>query len=263
MTKKTVEFKPILIDKQNRKILREGRNWGAGYAFAIRDGDKITTKYPLTACKDFLHEQVDSQHSHKNWSVYGLESEYIEGLFDEKNKVAHLVFGILPYSGGGKYGKQDEHTKLLKDNLFNIQNLINHFEKKFKIKQKTVFYNLDVANRYLAVIPLFWTQPYRISLLTWLIRVGIHYDGNNDIMEYLDNKILYSDEDRMFWPAIKPKLLQMVNGFIPEQKMGHNCPHEYGICGFKFTATDLYDDGKKKEGSIKITPIQKLQPMAF
>ena len=263
MAKKIIPFKPILVDKQNRKSLSEGRNYGVGFSLAKKDGNTFVNAYATSCCRDFLGEEVASEFQDKKWSIYGLHSEK-KNLFDLKLNQAYLVFGVLPYSSGGEYSKQKEHTKLLSDNLDSLQKFINYFEGKFKIKQKSKFHRFDVDNRYLGIIDLFWAQPYRISLITWLMRVGIYYDGKQDAMEYLED-IKYSDEDKLFWTSIKPKLIQMINGFIPEQEMSKTspCPHNYGIIGFSFKAGDLYKEVAKKEGVINPKPVSKLQPMAF
>jgi len=227
----------ILVDTQNRSKLSEGRNWGVGYSFVLKNKNTYTTQFPLTCCKDFLHEIVHSQHTKAEWSKYGLNTQYVDGLFDFKKNLAYMVIGILGYNKSKKeYAKQNDDIKTLSNNLTNLEKFLNWFEDKFKIENKTNLFRFKTDNRYLCVTPIWWTEhSYKISLYTWLIRVGFYWNGADDILEYLKD-IKYSDEDRMFYKTIAPKLERMLSGDIPNPKMSKSdsCPHERGIIGYNF-----------------------------
>ena len=83
-----------LIDKQNRRTLGEGRNYGMGMACLKKDGDNFETVCPITACKDFISDVIYSELTGKPYYAYGLSTSK-KDIFDYKNDEAYFVFAIL------------------------------------------------------------------------------------------------------------------------------------------------------------------------
>lgn len=227
-----------LIDNQDRKKLGEGRNQGFGGGFAKFDPKKNALEMimPLTACADFYAEVIHSEATGKDWSVYGFKTKQLN-LFKNTDS-AYLVCGILPVNHGDKHANFDKEAKALEENYKNIESLINWFEDKLGVKQKTVVTKIG-ENRFLFKFDLFWTKgTYLISLYKFLQRAAIYYNGKENPIEHFDNlkNGALKDSEAYAWKAIKPKILDMLNGFIPEQKMTaqDTCPHNLGIQTFKW-----------------------------
>lgn len=219
-----------LINKQNRGLLAEGRNYGMGFAFCTVKDDVVTTTMALTACKDFLNDQIWSDKTGKPYKIYGLSTEPL-GLFD--GPVSHMVIGILPYNKGGAYHKMEADVAQLSGNYHKLQAFINNIESLLKLEELTSITPIE-ENRYLVTFPSFWTNAtYLISLYTLLLRVGM-YCGDEDALSYLAtyNK---SIDDKVYVDKSLPKLKAMIGGNIPEQDFSKlSSPHSVGIVNFPF-----------------------------
>jgi len=223
-----------VIDNHKRASLNEGRNFGMGGAFAKihKDKKEIELVMPITACGDFYAEVVHTEYTSKEWNVYGFNYKKSEP-FDLKKNRAFIVTAILHYNGSSKYNDFDKEVQLMETNYQHIEKLLNWFEDKFGIKNKTKITKL-ADNRFLFSFDLFWTQgTYKISLYKLLSRMALAYDGIQDPIEYLDK---VANADAYIWKPVKPKVLDMISGYIPEQKMTDkdNCPHNLGIQTFKW-----------------------------
>lgn len=222
-----------LIDKHDRNTLSEGRNQGFGGGFALVNQDKaeITMAMQITACGDYYAEVIHTEATGKEWNIYGFSYKK-QNIFD--NGLAYLVCGILPINkNGGKYEAYDKELKALEANWQNIQKFLNWFEEKFKVKNLTKIERIE-DNRFLFTLDTFWTKgTYLISLYKFLSRSCIFYDGKQDPLAHLNS---LQNEDTYIWNGIKAKVLDMLDGFIPEQKMikTDGCPHNLGIHTFKW-----------------------------
>jgi hypothetical protein len=220
------------INEQDRSKLSEGRNFGFGGGFAKVDYKKktITTVSPITACADFYAEVIHTESTGKEWSVYGLK--YKKNDIFKDNGFAYLVCSILlPNHGDKPHAEFAQEVKALEDNYKHIQDFINWFEDKLGIKNKTKVIKL-AENLFLFKFDLFWTQgTYRISLYKFLQRAPIYFDGKQTPLEHLD---AMKTGEAYTWKAIKPKLLDMLSGFIPEQVMTKDDtrPHNLGVQSF-------------------------------
>jgi hypothetical protein len=250
-----------LIDHGGRNHLAEGRSCGFGTNFLKKIDDKTyETAYPLTACKDFLAEVVSSEHTGQEWSIYGIHSTK-KNIFDFKRHLAYLGFGILPNNSGGKHSTYEKEYKALQTNWKNIEKFLNWFEKKFKIKGRTKLYEFDTENRYLAVLPIWWTTgTYKIGLYGLLMRMAIFYNGKDDPMEFLNN-FKEDSTDVYQYNSVRPKLEKMLAGFIPEQDLNKTgCPHNIGPVSYAFNMEQVKNN-LKKTGVLK--PSSFLQPATF
>ena len=224
------EIKFKFINKHKRSVLAEGRNKGMAYTFAKREEDKLVSAYPLTCCKDFLNDEVYSEITGNPYNIYGLKS-FKQNLFDE-----NVGFMVISIEKEGRdlieYKGYLEDYKTLQSNYPNLQKFINYFEDKFKLEQKTVIGQIK-ENRYLVIVPMFWCEAtYRISLYSLLLRIGMYWNGEIDVLKFLYD-FDKNSEDKYFVNSIKNKLQKMLDGEIPEQDLSKlNNPHNEGIIGF-------------------------------
>jgi hypothetical protein len=224
-------MKFTLIETGDRTKLSEGRNYGFGSAFATVTENKIVTCYALTACADFMAEVVHAEYTGREWVKYGFA--YKKQNIFEKTDYAYLVCGIIPINNGGKHAGYDQEVSALEANYKHIQKFINWFEDKLNIKNKTEITKLS-DNRFLFKFDLFWTHgTYRISLYKFLQRAPLYFDGTQEPLVHLDE---LKTNEKYAWTSIKPKLLDMLSGFIPEQvmKFDDSCPHNLGIVTFEW-----------------------------
>lgn len=222
-----------LINTLDRSKLAEGRNFGFACTTLLKKKNTLTvTTCPLTACRDFLNDIIWTQSTKKPYSIYGLKSEYVEGLF-EKNR-AYLLISIEKQGRDLKeYLNYKRDYETLKKNYKNLEKAINWFEKQFKIKSKTKIEEIE-ENRYLCIVPIFWTQgTYRISLYTLLLRTLMFWE-QGDIIEFLKN-FKHDASDTYIINGALPKIKIMLEGCIPEQDMSSIIsPHNMGILSYVF-----------------------------
>jgi len=254
----TKEKLKISEPKKNRGALSEGRNRGFGQCFVKKVGNLIEMPYPISACGDFINDQLHSQVTGKSWNIHGQNSQRHEGLFDEKNNCAYMLGSVLTINRGGKYDNYDRDLKCLESNYSHLEKFINFFEKSFKLKKKTSITRIK-ENLYLFKLPLFWTESiYLISLYKFLSRVGIFYDGGNP-MDFL-NSFDKDSGDVYMWSSIKPKIISMMKGFIPKFPMSawDGCPHNLGIVSQIWPKEEMQKQSQRANiSSKKITATER------
>src|SRR5579864_2202085 len=81
-----------LVEKGSRGSLSEGRSYGFATALAYRRGCELITTHGLTCCKDFDSDIIWSQHTKKDYQIYGLHSKPIENFFDSGK--GYLIFSV-------------------------------------------------------------------------------------------------------------------------------------------------------------------------
>ena len=223
-----------LINKKDRAILHEGRIKGIGTALAKKDGNTFTTAYPLSACKDYLAEECVTEYNGVSYTKHGLTS-HKQNLFTDGN--AYMIISILKDNEGGFFriydGYKDE-IKTLRKNYKYLQNFLNWFEQQLNLDNRTVIEKIKL-NYYVATFPLFWTKnSYLISLYGLLIRAGMYYEGQEDIMNFLKtfNK---NQEDSYLINSVYDKIELVLKGIIPEQKVDKDlhCPHDQGFLAWQ------------------------------
>lgn len=226
-------IKYTLIDEQQRSKLSEGRNYGLGCAFAKRAGTVLTTVDPISACKDYLSDRCIVEIKGTPYSACGLTCTK-QDIFDTH---AYLILSVLK-QGRNLTEYQDYHTdvKALAANTETMQDFINYFEKRLKLKDHTVIHKID-DNKYVAALPLFWCEAtYLISLYALLLRVGMYYGkadaAKSDPMVFLkDHK---GTDVYMVQPVI-PKLERLLAGERFKQDFSVNmCWHNLGIVTYQF-----------------------------
>lgn len=219
-----------LIDKQDRKKLAEGRDYGIGYAFCKFKKDTFTTVGAISPCKDFLNDQVYSEATGKPYKAYGYNARKKNIFVDNK---AYLAMSVC-LKGGTKlkeYPSYEIELNTVNDNYLNMAKAINFFEEAFNVNGRTEIHKLE-ENRYGIIAPSFWTEAtYLISLYTLLLRMSLHYK-EGDVMKYYND---FKGNDSFHFNGIKDKLKKMMAGNIPKQDFSakfyvHGC----GIVDYSF-----------------------------
>lgn len=230
-----------IVDKQNRGVLGEGRNYGMGFAFCKQDGDTLTTVMPISPCKDYLNDVVYSEHSGQPYQAHGLKTAK-KHIFDSQ---AYILFAICKQGHPGfEYKGYAKDLKDTDDNLKNIEKLINDIEMELKLIDGTHIVKVS-DNLYAAEVPIFWVSTtYAISLWSLLARVARKWDGKGDWRSFL-KKI--NDNDTGYINSSMPKIEKMMKGIVPPQDFsvtswpgdsegyGYSVDvHNAGIVNFKF-----------------------------
>jgi hypothetical protein len=224
--------KITLIDKQDRKKLQEGRNYGIAFAFAKRDGDTYELVMPCSACKDYLNDQLYSEVTGKPYSAYGFNSKKT-GCF--KDGMGYLAVAVLDYHSGGKYVGRDKDEAYLEAHLGAVESFLRAFEGKLGIKlaSDTTCIRIE-QNRYLFIVPAWWLDAtWKISLYSLLIRAAV--EGRyvkGDIMKFLAG---VKTSDQYHLTKVIPKVEQLFAGQVPVQDMTKPFSvHNTGIVNFAF-----------------------------
>src|SRR5687768_15710647 len=88
-----------LVDKQDRSVLCEGRNYGIGFAFCKRTGDVLETVQPVSPCKDYLNDVVYSEHSGQPFSAWGLRTSKKNIFYADEG--AYVLFQVCKKGARG------------------------------------------------------------------------------------------------------------------------------------------------------------------
>jgi hypothetical protein len=252
------------LELDTRHKLGEGRDYGVGFCLCTRDNNKIVATQAISPCRDYLNDCIYSEHTGQPYNAYGQDSVKT-GLFDDGK--GYTVFGVCKKGPRNpqEYGNYKKDYNSLDKNHEALQSLVNQIEKNIKVKKLTEIIKLK-DNRYLAIHDTFWGRyTYLISLYSFILRAGIHYE-KGDAIDYFDNGP-YDYGDKYMWPNIKPKLISLMNGNVPVQDLEnlHNV-HGTGIYTFKFPdniTTNIKDTYKKAIASVPMKHIDKLQKMTF
>jgi hypothetical protein len=223
-----------LVDKQNRGILSEGRNYQMGFAFCKKEGKgKYATVQPISPCKDYLNDTVYAELTGKPCAAYGYSCKK-ENIYDEKEGYAYVVIKLLGSKyGDGSYPNMDADKKNLKENYKTLEKFINYFEEQKGLDKRSQITEVD-DDRYFIKVPLFWCQAtYLISLYTLLLRTGQFWKGEGTPQEYIDNFGKEFPPDSYMITAAKPKLAKILTQKVKPQDLsefrGGSDVHNHGI----------------------------------
>ena len=111
-------------EKQDRKKLGEGRNFGIGFSILKKNSaSDFETLNAFTACKDYLNDFSYVEYKKKEiGSVHGYDHK-LSNCFDNK-KIFHLGVNTLHYNYANQlWGPKEECTKLLIKNYKNVYSL--------------------------------------------------------------------------------------------------------------------------------------------
>lgn len=173
----------VILDKQNRGKLNEGRNYQMGFGFLKNIGVRLfETIQRISPCKDYLNDVVYSEATGLPVKAYGLSTEKT-GLFDNE-KYAYLGIKILPRQDGSSYNQMEEHIQNLNENYKNLKKFLNYFDSALGLKKTQIYQAND--NHFVIKFDVAWARyTYSISLFSLLCRVGQFYKGEQTPIEYL------------------------------------------------------------------------------
>ena len=229
--------KLTLLDKQDRSVLAEGRNYGVGFAFANRKGLEIELIMPISPCKDYLNDVVYSESTGKDYQAWGLKTSK-KGIFGDGS--GKLVVGECHYKGGKVYPKYDKEVEYLDKNSRLVQDFLQAFESKMVAAghppiDPSVVHKLE-PNRHLFIMDLIWCRStFMISLYSMMIRVCIEgsygVKGPSEPLEFLKKA---ETTDQAYLKQAMPKIERIMGGEVPVQNMTDLSPHNIGIVSYQF-----------------------------
>lgn len=222
----------ILVEEHDRNILSEGKNYGMGFAFCKKNDDVYTTTHAITACKDFLNDQVWSDKTGEDYYIYGLKTKPMDLFLEE---YSYMAISILKYQRTlCEYQGYKDDVKKLNEGYKTLESFINQIETKLKIKNLSKINRVE-DNKFLVSFPSFWADnTYLISLYTLLLRSGLNYKNGEDVFEFLTSRRVPAC-DAIYLENAVTKLKKMIEGYIPVQDMKElRSPHSMGIVNFKF-----------------------------
>ncbi len=223
-----MKYKYTLIDKQNRSVLGEGRSVGLGYGFCHREGDTFTTAMPITACKDYLNDQVYSEVTGKLARNHGFSSVR-QDIF--KDGWGYQAMSVLPQLGS-KSAPSETHVKLLEGNYLKMQDCLNWFEQSCKSEQFTVIEKVG-DNMFVVLTPIMWCGgTAMISLNGFMLRVSMYGFDKKDPEKSFKASAKKCEGCDYYMGNIWPKMERIMKDGPPKQDMTHCSPHNLGINGY-------------------------------
>lgn len=223
-----------IIDNQDRNVLCEGRSYQMGFAFVKQVSKNVfETVHPISPCKDYLNDIVWTEATGKEIQVHGLKYQK-QSLWKAEDEVAYLVIKICDRFGGGGYANLEADKERLLKNYKKLQALMRHFEKLLKIKNKTVITKTTTKGLFLVRLDSTWREStYMISLYSLLLRVGQFWDGETEIMHYLDTFGAFSPDVYLLGACLL-KLKRIIDGHkILSNLHEIYAPHDEGILSYQ------------------------------
>jgi hypothetical protein len=219
-----------------RTTLSEGRDYGVGYAFAKRLSLRtFEASQPLSACKDFLNDEVYCEKLKTSYTKYGQKSFY-KDLFTDK--YAYILVSFLNKNNCNKLEESEKYKKDLKyfnDNISNILNTVKILERERKLPSRSKLYKTNIENVYLIKLPSFWVRnTYLISLYTLLLRNSWNSIEKQDLKNYLKNNRTFSSDIYL----LNNKVIDyLVKDFAKDENLSsldipEGCPHNKGFINY-------------------------------
>lgn len=205
-----------------RSKLSEGRSQGIGFAFLKRVGEQsFAGVNPISPCKDYLNDVVYSEVTGRPYRAYGLSTVKTE-CFEKDG--AFLVFASCGQKGCPPIASE---VKLLKENLPNMQKLINQLEALMKVEQKTKLIEAGENLIFAHVAPEWVTSSYTISLWAFIARNTLWSGGSDDPFAELAKA--HGDEHHM--PLVLESIKTFQSKGLPKTPTPES-PHSYGIANY-------------------------------
>lgn len=170
----------IINKAPDRDTLMEGRNYGMGFSFLKKTDEGYELYQPLTACKDFLNEQIHSEHTGEEATAYGMITNKVDMFVNG----SFLILKILPFNDGSF--NTNVPTKIEVDYLIDG---FNQVEKIFNLEYSTIEF---ISEEGLVIkLNSKWTSTYQaISFATFCLRVIHQAQGKVEINNLNDIKIV-------------------------------------------------------------------------
>lgn len=218
-----------LIDKTNRGVLSEGRNYQMGFGFAKKiNDDTYEMVTPISPCKDYLNDVVWSEAIDKPISAHGLSYKK-QDIYDKE--YAYFVISILTNKQEKEYPTYKADIQRLDENYNRLQAFMNFFEETLTEGIFTEIERID-TNKYLVKIPLFFIRgTYLISLYSLLLRAGQFWDGVQDPNDFINN-FNANLIDVSLVKSAAPKLKKLIeNGYVKQNLEELTQPYSVHNCG--------------------------------
>lgn len=227
----------VIIDKQNRSKLNEGRDYQMGFAFLkkIAPVRLFETVQPVSPCKDYLNDVAYSEATGKVVTAYGLKTSK-ENLFDNE-PYAFMAIKILPRQGGDDYGTLQQDTDNLNSNYKVLKSFMNYFDDELGLKRTQIYKAND--GMFVVKFDKAWAMyTYSISLFSLLLRVGQFYKGDVSQMDFLKSFKAFNP-DVYLVQNVLPKIIKILETkSLPVQDLTTLKPgtgiHNFGIMAFNF-----------------------------
>jgi len=223
----------VELSEISRKEFVEGRTYGTGFAFAKRTSlRKFKASQPISACKDFLNDEVYAETTGNTYSKYG-QTSIKKDLFDEKH--AYLLMSYLDRDSG-KHPKYELDLELFSKNVNNTTSLVKSLERKLKLPTRSQIYKTDQEGIYLIKLPKFWVQnTHLISLYALLVRNSyVKYKSQNLTSYFNEIFFKYNASDMYYITTRLIKYLE--NEFVKDTYLHslvvNSHPHDKGIIDY-------------------------------
>lgn len=189
----------MIIQKQNRELLGEGRNFGMGYSFLKKNKDEknYDTVLAFTACKDYLNDVIYVERGPKHTlnKVHGFKHEY-EKLFEKEENF--FYFGLCPLNRNGIAKDEkgwllyDRYVKFMEENIIYLMLAVNEMERIFNFSSPTILVQKDqvlikgeLVPAYVLKVPIEWSKsPYHISFYGVFLRYYLGLKDLKDLKKY-------------------------------------------------------------------------------
>jgi len=239
-----------ITEKQDRKKLGEGRDYGIGFAILKKDKSKFETLNAFTACRDYLNDFTYVESTKKEiGQIYGYNHNLLN-CFDKK-QVFYIGVKTLHYNSEGVWNKFEECEKLLITNYKNLEKLLNILETILQLPKLTKI-ELD-EDTLIIKAPIYWTKySHLISIYTLLIRCFFDITNeeveNKDFLEIIETHKPFIQDDKYMTNFCKEFFTKILGDKTIFDKLGKSFDneikqkdlsgivHNYGIQAF---LTDL------------------------
>lgn len=198
-----------VVDKQDRNILGEGRNRGVGFAFCKLKDDVFTTVMPISPCKDYLNDLIFVENTKLEiGTVHGFNYKVTKCL--NEDSYSYMIAKVCPIHSCGNHSTFDEEEKALISNYKGVQTILNYFEDKLELKDKTITDLID--NNLIFHVPDWWCKEgWRISFYTLIIRIAIFYDSKITIEDFFKTyKDVRKDSDSFILSGVLDKFYKII-----------------------------------------------------
>lgn len=224
-------LRKIKLSTIPRQSFSEGRSSGMGFAFAKRQGSTFVASQPLSACKDFLNDEVWSEVTGEEYMMFGQKS-FKKNLFSDK-RYAYMLISFLPNNGSEPSEKNKEELKKLINNKDNVQRILRKLDSIMKTKGRTIIELTDNPDILLVKMPIEYSRTsYAISLYTLVCRNGVNFTKDQKFNEYFKSNNVYRDDKYLLTSITKFLTLdseKQQNIFTQSEHFIKGGPHNKGI----------------------------------
>lgn len=172
---------------------------------------------PIVKCKDFFQDIFWSRAKKSSSGIYGFNWSH-DKHDNAFSKNWLIIFARI------RTVKENSLEGLDTDKCKNLQKFLNSFCKVLKIPVCKAA--LDEDKNYVTVkFHKQWTEiPYMLSAFLLYVRLGLSYDGEEDIIEYVTkgSKKFISTNDPLYVKSATQKIKDMLEGKIDKRQKYEN-----------------------------------------